>query len=386
MNEETMQMDNMTAIISNMKAHAKSATQKDGLLILTNGNMTSDSDSISRIASRMIGPRFQDMIVAPEAENLFWGNPDKNHFHIHMDSISIDAKDKHDVIKIKNAKFYNKEKYLFRWPSLTVYTNKKRDYFEANYPEFGSRRKLGMFVGPGFVFGGPFGSVVKVVPFLNYKKDFGVGGMLKYITPNNHTELGYGSANEIFFLRGKQRLDDNLYLHYASNSYTDEWFLGARMAKYMAEVYYDKSYVNKNFLGKNMDLTFRHRAGFGFMEDDDKKYNGEKFANAREMSTSRTRYMAGINQTLYKYRNEEKRMLFEAGVAMNGSAALYGTGDTQFVAQIGPRVKVQYKNWMQEMVISPVTSSDLSDFFSKSARRRSSPEFNEISCRIPHQG
>ena len=349
MNEETMIMNNMTALTPKMRTKAESAIQKDGLLILNNGSMTSDSTAITRIASRMIGPRFQNMIVAEDAQSLFWGNPEKTRLKIHMDSIYVDAQKNHDVIKIKNAKVYNNDKYLFRWPSLTVYTNKQRDYFEANYPEFGSRRKLGMFLGPGFVFGGPFGSVVKVIPFINYKSDFGIGGMLKYITPNNRTELGYGSANEIFFLRGKQRLDDNLYLHYAANSYTNEWFLGGRMAKYLAEIYYDKTYVNKDFLGKNMDLTFRHRAGFGFMEDDDKSYNGEKFGSAREMSTSRTRYMAGIHQTLYKYRNEANRTMIEAGVDLQGSAALYGTGDTQFVARIGPAIRVQYKNWMQEL-------------------------------------
>lgn len=348
MNEETMTMDNMTAMTPNMKTSAKNAVQKDGLLILTKGNMTSESDSISRITSRIVGPDSR-MFVPKEAQSLLWGDPEKRHLRIHIEDVKIDAQKNHDVIKIKNARFYGNDKQIFKWPRLTVYTNKNRDYFEANYPEFGSRRKLGMFLGPGFVFGGPFGSVVKVIPFINYKKDFGIGGMLKYMTPNNRTELGYGSANEIFFLRGKQRLDDNLFIHYAANSYTDEWFLGARMAKYMAEIYYDKSYVNRNFIGKNMDLTFRHRAGFGLMEDDDRNYNGEKFPNAREMSTTRTRYMASLNQSLYSYRNEDKRIIFDAGVELHGSAALYGTGDTQFIAGIGPQIRFQYKNWMQEV-------------------------------------
>lgn len=349
MNEETMQMNNMTAKTPNMNTKAESAIQKDGMLILTKGSMNSESESITRIASRMIGPRFHEMMVDEDSQALFFGNPEGNDLHIHFKDISIDAQKNHDVIKTKNITFYHKDRPFFRWPHLTIYTNKQRDYFEANYPEFGSRRKLGMFAGPGFVFGGPLGSVVKVIPFVNYKDDFGIGGMLKYINTHNRTELGYGSANEIFFLRGKQKFDDNLYLHYGANSYTDEWFMGARMAKYMAEIYYDKSYVNKNFLAKGLDLTFRHRAGFGLMEDDDRNYYGEKFSNATNMSTTRTRYMAEINQKLFKYLNEEKRTRFEAGILMQGSAALYGTGDTQFVARIGPNLKMQYKNWMQDI-------------------------------------
>ena len=83
-----------------------------------------------------------------------------------------------------------------------MYTNKDNDNFEANYPEFGTRRKLGLFAGPGFVFGGPGGSVIKAIPFLNYQDDkFGFGGMLKYKNTYNHTELGYGSAADIFLFK-----------------------------------------------------------------------------------------------------------------------------------------------------------------------------------------
>ena len=349
MNEESMVMDNMVAQTPNLKTTAQKAVQKDGMLILTDGTMNSEDDNVTRIASKMIGPRFHEMMVDEDSQSLFFGNPEGNDLHIHIKDVNVDAQKNHDVIKTKDLTFYHKDKKFFHWPHLTVYTNKQRDYFEGNYPEFGSRRKLGMFAGPGFVFGGPLGSVVKVIPFVNYKDGFGIGGMLKYVNTHNRTELGYGSANDIFFLRGKQRLDDNLYLHYAANSYTDEWFLGARMAKYMAEVYYDKAYVNKDFLAKGRDLIFRHRAGFGFMEDDDRNYYGEKFSNATNMSTSRTRYMAEINQKLFKYVNEDKRAKFEAGILMQGSAALYGTGDTQFVARIGPNFNMQYKNWMQSI-------------------------------------
>jgi hypothetical protein len=34
---------------------------------------------------------------------------------------------------------------------------------------------------------------------------------------------------------------------------------------------------------------------------------------------------------------------------MQGSAAVYGTGDTQFIGRIGPSAHIQYKNWMQDL-------------------------------------
>ncbi len=348
MNEETMVMDDIESRSATSIMDAKKAVQKDGLIILHDGNLHSEQSEIYRLASRMVGPRFHNMMVDESAKALFFGDPTGNNLRIDIGELYIDARKNHDVIKAKDIKFYRKDKYLFHWPSLTAYTNKERDYFEANYPEFGTRRKVGMFIGPGFVFGGPGGSVIKAIPFLNYNHKFGFGGALKYMNTYNRTELGYASANEIFFLKGLQRLDDHLYLQYASNSFMDEWFLGRRMPKYMAEVYYDRRYVNKDFLAEGMNLSFRHRVGLGIMEDNDRNFYGEEISSTG-IATTRMRYMAELNQHLYGYRNEEKRIEFDASFAMQGSAAVYGTGDTQFIGRVGPRIHMQYKNWMQDI-------------------------------------
>lgn len=349
MNEETLILDNIKLSASNLIVNAQNAMQKDGLLILNKGNLKSNSSYIYRIATRMAGPDFGSMLQAPGTETLFFGDP-RNQLGVETSYIEINAQKNHDVIKAKNIKFSHNDKVFFKWPSITMYTNKQHNYFEGNYPEFGSRRKLGIFAGPGFAFGGPFSSVIKVVPFVNYRSSkWGIGGLLKYMNRYNRTELGYGSAKDIFFVKGKQRLDDNLFLAYAYNSYTDEWFLGGRMPKYIAELYFDKSYQNKDFLGEGKDLTFRQRAGFGFMKDDNKSYNSEHFNDATNMSTTRTRYMAEIDQNLYSYRNPEKRINIQFHTLLEGSAAVYGTGDTQFIARFGPMLKLQYKNWMQDV-------------------------------------
>lgn len=348
LNEETMVMDEIESKSAAMKMNAKKGFQKDGLLIMHDGSFHSDESQIYRLMSRMVGPRFQNMIISKEAQALLFGDPTGNNITLNIASLKIDAKKNHDVIKAKDIKVYRKDKYLFTWPRLTAYTNKERDYFEANYPEFGTKRKVGMFVGPGFVFGGPAGSVIKVIPFLNYNHKFGFGGALKYMNTYNHTELGYGSANEIFFLKGMQRLDDNLFLQYASNTYVNEWFLGPRMPKYMAEVYYDKSFSHKDFLVEGKSLHFRHRFGFGLMEDNDRNFYGEKIESSG-MSTTRARYMAELRHDIYSYTNKEKRFDFNISYAMQGSAAVYGTGDTQFIARTGPSMHIQYKNWMQDV-------------------------------------
>ena len=59
--------------------------------------------------------------------------------------------------------------------------------------------------------------------------------------------------------------------------------------------------------------------------------------------------MAEVDQSLYKYLDEENRRSLELSMVMQGSAAVYGTGDTQFVGRIGPRIHTQYKYWMQDI-------------------------------------
>lgn len=349
MNEETMEMDNIRSQSEAMLMNARKGVQKDSKLILEDGTLYSEESQIYRLSSRMIGPMFGSMNLDGDERSYFLSDPRGNKVHINAEKIYVDARKNYDVFTLKNIEVRRRGQYWFTWPSLTAYTNKERDYFEANYPEFGTRRKLGMFVGPGFVFGGPGGSVLKAIPFLNYQhSDFGFGGMLKYKNTFNSTELGYGSAAEVFFLKGIQRLDDNLYLQYSANSFMDEWFLGARMPKYMAEIYYDKAYTIPDFLAEKKGLTFRHRAGIGLMEDNDRNYYGEKIDSVG-IATTRFRYMAEIRQALYSYSNPEHKFYFDVALALQGSAAVYGTGDTQFIGRVGPSTHIQYKNWMQDL-------------------------------------
>jgi hypothetical protein len=349
MNEETMLMNNLQTKSETMLMSAERGIQQDSKLILEDGTFYSEESEVHRLSSKMIGPRFANMTLDDDDRSFFLSDPRGSKVHLNAERIYVEGRKNHDVFTVKNLEVRRKGKYWFTWPSLTAYTNKDRDYFEGNYPEFGTRRKVGMFVGPGFVFGGPNGSIVKVIPFLNYQHSkFGIGGALKYRNTYNMTELGYGSSADIFFLRGRQRLDDHLYLQYSANSFMDEWFLGSRMPKYMAEVFYDRGYKNKDFLAPGRTLTFRHRAGFGLMQDNDTNYYGEKLSG-NNTTTTRLRYMAEIRQALYSYSNPEHKFFFDVAFAMQGSAAVYGTGDTQFIGRIGPSTHIQYKNWMQDL-------------------------------------
>lgn len=351
MNEEDAFMDNTRSKLAMMTVNAEKSEIKDDKLTLYNGKFSSDESYLLNFHTRMIGGNnFNSMLIDDDDKSSLSTETGNTAIHVKAKDIYVNAKRDHDVITLKKARINYGDVNIFNWPSITIHTNKKHEFFDANYPEFGSRGKLGMFLGPGFVFDTPLqgGSTLKVMPILNNKSGIGFGGMLKYRSATNYTDFAYGSSADVFVLKGKQFLDDKLYFQYGANSYMDEWWFGARMPKYTAELIYRDTGVIPSTIGKGLDLNFRHRFGIGYMQNNDENRYGESI-QAADVGTIRTRYMAEVAQSLYNYRDVDNLLDFNLALVMQGSAALYGTGDTQFVGRIGPRVHTQYKYWMQDI-------------------------------------
>lgn len=347
MNEENIFMDNVNAAPPKLRLSAKTAVSEQDKLILTDGRLYSENSTKYRFISRMIGPAFSNMVIDEEDRSSLMGNGD-SHFKISASHILVNPKKYTDTVTVKDAEIYHNDKYLFTLPSFTAHTDKNQGYVEANYPEFGSMSRLGSFFGPGLVLDTPFNSSVKLIPFINYKKDLGIGGAVKYHSAFNTTNFMYGSSNDIFVLRGKQILDENLFLQYGANAYMDNWFLGRRMPKYNVELVYHKGTKIKDFVAEGKDLTFNHRASFGYMQDGDWNMHTEHIQSS-DIGTTRLRYMAEAVQSVYKHEDKENRRILDFDIVMQGSAAVYGTGDTQFIGRIGPRIHTQYKYWMQDL-------------------------------------
>lgn len=351
LNEENAFMDNIETKASMLTVRARKSEMEDDKIILHNGKMSSEESYILDFHTKMIGGnQFNRMIIDDEERSSITDEVGNTAINIKAKDVIFNAKRDHDVITLKKAQINYGDTKLFTIPSITAHTNKKREFFDANYPEFGSRGKLGMFLGPGFVFDTPLqnGSTLKVMPILNNKSGLGFGGMLKYRSATNYTDFAYGSSADVFILKGKQVFDDRLYMQYGANSYMDEWWFGPRMPKYTAELIYHDRGVIPSTIGDGLDLNFRHRFGFGYMQNNDVNRHGESIP-AADVGTIRTRYMAEVAQTLFNYQDKEKLRSLNLALVMQGSAALYGTGDTQFVGRIGPRVHTQYKYWMQDI-------------------------------------
>ena len=105
---------------------------------------------------------------------------------------------------------------------------------------------MGMYAGPAYVFTLPYSSTLKVAPLIVYSQDekkLGWGGTAVFMNGSNVTEMGYGSPEDKFMLRGFQAITPKLKLNYSQNMYTSQWFLGYRRPMYSAELEFaDNSY------------------------------------------------------------------------------------------------------------------------------------------------
>ncbi len=346
MNEENALIENPMTKTGTVEIKAKKGYVYGDRVVQENGSIEVSGSYPIEFHSATRGPRTRTMMT-PKDETLE-KDIENGVIKLQAKDIKITQKGDLEIISLKKPHIFKGEKTLFKVPAVKIYTNKNHDFVESNIWEIGSYRGLGIYTGPGFVFELPKGSVLKAMPILNYKSGFGIGGYGRFSSGTNQTMAAYGTANSKFIVYGKQKLDDNLFLQYGMNSYFEEWFLGRRRPKYGAELVYDKTYSSNSFLLKGQRSHYRHRFDAGYYQDLDYDNHFERL-QGNETGTTRFRYMAEAGQDLYSYEDKEKLKAFSFGVNSQLSAGIYGTGDTQVIGRIGPRLHTQYKRWMQDI-------------------------------------
>lgn len=346
LNEENALLDKPVSSISALEINAEQAVLQENVVTQTNGSILFKKSVPFLFRSGKRGPRMEQMLT--KKEDTLSDDLQEGRYKVKVTKMVINSEKEHDTFLVQKATIYKDGKKLITLPRTKFYTNKNHDYAEGDFIEIGSKRDAGIFLGPGVVFKLPKGAALKAVPFVSYKDEIGFGGMLRFNSGTNETYLLYGSQRDKFIGRGIQDLDDNLKIEYATNDYMNEWFLGRARPEYGISLVYDKSYFNRSFLGAERDMTFRHRISGGWYKDigEDRYYRQLKGAG-RE--TTRFKYMAEIDQTLWDRKNEDDLTWLRLSLVGQLSAALYGTGDTQTVARIGPRIHTQYKRWMQDI-------------------------------------
>ena len=348
LNEENALIEKPLSKLSQISIKAERGYVYQNKVIQEKGSITIDQHIPINLEPHGKAPRLKRMMIGEDNVSKIDDVVGESQYRIKVSNIIINSDKKLESLELRKAQVYRGNRKVFVLPWIKLYTNKNHDFVDGDFPEIGSRRELGMFVGPGWAIKMPFGSLLKVAPIATYKKKFGIGGFARFLSGTNETELAYGTSKSRFVLRGIQDLDDNLKLEYSVYDYTDNWFLGRRMPKYGASIIHEKSYNHKNFLFNKLDMKYTHNVSFGMFSDpkQDKYY---KKLHGDEHTTVRGRYMAEISQKLLSYENRDQLIAADISIIGQGSAALYGTGDTQFIGRIGPNIHTQYKRWMQDI-------------------------------------
>lgn len=346
MNEENALIENPVTQTANIEIKAKKGYVYGDKIVQEHGSITVDESFPINFRSSMAGPNISSMIV-PKDQTMS-ADMEKGIIRLQAKELKITQNGNLETIALRHGTLFKGKRKIFKVPAIKVYTNKNNDFAESNSWELGSLRGLGMYIGPGFVFTSPHGAVLKAIPILNYNHGIGVGGIGRYQSATNRTQVAYGTAQSKFLVRGKQKLDDNLYVQYGMNDYMNEWFLGRRRPKYGLDLVYEKAYGSKDFLIKGHDSQFAHRLDFGYYHDIDEDKNFNRLHGA-QIGTLRVRYMMQADQNIFNYKNEERQKSVQFDISSQLSAALYGTGDTQVIGRIGPRLHTQYRRWMQDI-------------------------------------
>lgn len=347
LNEENALIEKPLTRSTNMEMRSEKGYVYGDRIVQEKGTMEIKDSFPVDFHSGNRGPKMRTMLV-PKNETLT-EDISKGIVTFQAQDIKIEQKGEHEILTLKKFRLFKGDKKVFKTPSVKIYTNKKHDYAETNHWEIGSIRGLGLYAGPGFVARLPHGSVLKLMPTVNYKSGFGFGGVGRFSSGTNHTMMAYGTAMDKFLAYGKQDLDDHLSLQYAMNSYMPEWFMGRRRPKYGVSLVYQKGFSANNFLIKGQRSSFRHRFEGGYYHDLDFDKNFEKISGGA-IGTTRFRYMAEARQNFYSYKNEEELKAFRVSLVSQLSSSIYGTGDTQIVGRIGPNLHMQYKRWMQDII------------------------------------
>lgn len=346
MNEENALIENPLTKTATIEIKSQKGYVYGDRIVQEKGSIEVSNSYPIEFYSARRGPKINTMLT--HKEDSLEKDIEDGKIKLQAKDIKITQKGDLEIISLKKPRVFRGEKTVFKVPAVKIYTNRNHDFVESNIWEIGSYRGLGLYTGPGFVFELPKGSVLKAMPILNYKSGFGIGGYGRFSSGTNKTLAAYGTATSKFIVYGKQELDDNLYLQYGVNSYFDEWFLGRRRPKYGASLVYDKSYSSESFLLKDQRSHFRHRFDAGYYQDLDYDNHFERL-KGNDTGSTRFRYMAEAGQNLYSYKDKENLKAFSFGVNTQLSAAIYGTGDTQVIGRIGPRLHSQYKRWMQDI-------------------------------------
>lgn len=329
LNEDSVLIDHPNTVINQIKIDAKTANiypnskdknKKD--VDAFNGTATINDKSLCFFLSST-GSKF---INNPGmASNHQINNSDtrfKPDYKIKSKKILVKREKNVDIITLLNSTVTINKFKIAKIPSMSLTSNKETNQVETNFPEIGRKPQLGGYAGWGPVFNLPGGRALKTVPLITFDSGVGIGGLTRYTSATNRTELAYSTLLREFVIEGEQKLpfSKTTFIQYGKNAYVSNGIFGRQLPQFIIEAVDER----KIFSTEKFDFDIRSSAAF-IQED-------------HRWSTGRYQ-MQGHLYNSYPLYNIGKHI--ELGTSAQFNMAVYGTGDTYGVLRAGPTITTQ---------------------------------------------
>ncbi len=322
----------------NLRIKAKEGYAYANKIEMVNGEIELAEKLDTIVASHGFGSFYDRRIIESHfaTDELKKTRADK--FKIHSKEIIIKSENDRDVVTFKDAEIFYKNFRVMRASNLDVFTDKSQGYAETNSSEFGSISKFGTYLGLGYVFKTPGSSTLKLVPALVTSSDdgLGVGLIARHQSKRNFLEGGWASNSKNLVLRGKYKFNKHWRADYGRHAYIPEWLNGSNRPGYLAQVSY-----HRKWLVKDLRANFEQRISAGLAAE----YHEDSDLQKEAFSTMRYRYQAQLNKTFFSFGDKEQDVWLDVGAIGQVSATLYGTGDVNAFAKIGPSIDSRVNRW-----------------------------------------
>ena len=252
---------NPDADLTKIKIQAKTAEiVSEDLELLKGRAILNEKDMVMMLSTGSFGRKRNNGLFQnkPTADPRF-------KYNIKAKEIDIEQHDYYNIITMKNASISINKFHIATVPVLQLSTEKETNRIETMLPEFGHQRELGAYFGHGHVFQLFKGDTLKVLPIFAWGDgDIGVGGMGRYMSKTNRTEVLYSTVKNKFVVQGEQDLNfisPDTIIQYGTNAYISNGFFGDQMAQYLIEV------VDQRKIAEAYNFRFDLRSSGGFAEE-----------------------------------------------------------------------------------------------------------------------
>lgn len=321
---DTALINNPDTVLSQIKINAKSAKiypkkkdpeKKD--IDVYNGTVVIADQNMTFVLSSAGAKYITDPSIVSKPINKNSGTSYKQHYKIHSKDVLIKREKEADIITLKHSTITINRYTVAKVPTLTLTTNKETHEVESNLPEIGRKPELGGYVGYGPVFNLPHGSTLKLVPLFTYGSGVGVGGLSRFMSSTNKTEVAYSTLEKKFVVEGHQRLpfSPTTKIQYGRNTYIDNGFFGKQMPALIIEA------VDSRKLASACNFDFDLRSSAAFIQTD------HRWSTGRYQIQGDLHNLAPLFK-LGKY--------VDVGASSQFDISVYGTGNTYGVVRAGP--------------------------------------------------